>query len=163
MKWTFLWSNLNYFNTFQQFQLNLHSVRQHDQLGGVVEHHTHSLVAQLIPKSILVAVVYPFADPENRMRSWIAVFIAQVGQVTLQLCIEQIRQLLVQHFQVHLLIVAGRRHHSWGGDCVVQIVLKEWWLVVWFVCGGILLKFYRILFKEKNKSQGKIEILIEDD
>lgn len=112
---------------------DLHSVRQHNQLGGIIEHHAHSLVTQLVPKTIFVAVVDPLAHPEHWIRRRITVFIPQVCQVTLQLRAKQIRQLLVQHFQVHFLIDAGGWHHPGSGDGVMQVVLQERRLVVGFI------------------------------
>lgn len=112
---------------------DLHSVREYDGFCGIVEHHTHSFITQLIPEAILVAVVDPLADPEHRVGCRIAVLIAQVFQVTLQLCGEEISQLLVQHLQVHLLHVPSGRHHAGSRDCVVQVVLQERRLIVGFI------------------------------
>lgn len=111
----------------------LHSIREHDQLSCVVEHHTHSLIAQLIAESVFVAVVNPFANPEDGIGSGLTVFIPQVMQVALQLGGKELGQLLVQIFQVRLLNISARCHHSGGSDCVVQVFLQEGRFVVRFV------------------------------
>lgn len=39
---------------------SLHSIWQHNQLGRVVEHDAHAFVAQLIAKTVFIAIVHPF-------------------------------------------------------------------------------------------------------
>jgi len=54
-------------------------IRQQDQLCGVVEHHADALIAQLVTKSVLVAVVNPLGYPEERLRCRICVLVAQIA------------------------------------------------------------------------------------
>lgn len=39
---------------------HLHSICQHNQFCGIVEHNAHAFVAQLIPEAIFVTVIDPF-------------------------------------------------------------------------------------------------------
>lgn len=43
---------------------HLHSIGQHNQFGGVVEHHAHSLIAKLIAKAIFIGIIDPFGHPK---------------------------------------------------------------------------------------------------
>ena len=72
------------------------SISKEEELGEVIEDHSDTVIIEAVTEPVLVAVVDPFADPDQRLRPRVLSLVLEVRRLLARFAGDQILELVVE-------------------------------------------------------------------